>query len=77
MEIERDRWVLLIKDIRRETGASIFEAERLALSKPEWRRWAERQINTDAECRKMARLHMRMHKTNSLICADGNRLLVR
>jgi len=72
-----EKWVMLIKDIRSQTGASIFEAERLALQKPEWRRWVERQINVDAECRKTAKFHMLIHKLDSLIYWDGDRLRVR
>jgi len=40
-------------------GCDIAEAERIALADPAWRRWVERQINTDIECRRMAQCHIR------------------
>ena len=32
---ERNRWIVLIKELRAEYDASILEAERIALSRPE------------------------------------------
>jgi hypothetical protein len=48
---DRNRWILLIKELRIEHNASIFDAERIALSDPQWRRWVERQIKTDTKVR--------------------------
>src|ERR1044071_6233673 len=58
MSEERHRWISYIKQLRQERDVGIFEAERIALARPEWRRWVERQINSDIACRKSARHHM-------------------
>jgi len=77
MPDERDRWITLIKDLRQENGVSILEAERIALGKDEWRRWVDRQINTDMRCRRMALFHIRSNGIASLIEKDGDKLKVR
>jgi hypothetical protein len=56
---------------------SIVEAERLALSDAQWRRWVVRQINTDDRCRKMALSHMKMHGEAALLYKEGDVLKVR
>ena len=61
MSDERDRWIKLIKEIPIGHGFSLFEAQRFALSQPEWRRWVERQITQDEQCQRMARSHLRQH----------------
>ena len=74
---DRDRWVTLIKTLRQTYDVDLFEAERLALSKPEWRRWVERQINSDRRCRRMALTHIRTHGPLALVIKDGDRLNIR
>lgn len=74
---DRRRWILLIKDLRVEHDASIVEAERIALADPAWRRWVERQINSDTQCRRMALRHIRYSGPASLIERDGDTLKVR
>jgi hypothetical protein len=56
---ERNRWILHIKELRGRHDVGINEAERLALVEPTWRRWVEHQINSDADCRRMALRHIR------------------
>ena len=77
MPEERNRWISHIKQLRQERGVGLFEAERIALTQPEWRRWVERQINSDIKCRKAARSHMQIHGPASLIYQDGDALKVR
>ena len=77
MADERDRWISLIKGVRQEHGVSIYEAERIALAQPEWRRWVERQIGSDMRCRRMALRHLREHGKASLIERDGDTLKLR
>jgi hypothetical protein len=74
---DRNRWILLIKDLRFQHNVSILDAERIALSDPQWRRWVERQINTDMRCHRMAIKHIRHNGPNALIERDGDRLKVR
>lgn len=74
---DRNRWILLIKDLRVEHDTSILGAERLALGDPAWRRWVERQINNDKQCRRMALNHIRYNGEASLIERDGDILKVR
>jgi phosphoenolpyruvate-protein kinase (PTS system EI component) len=71
------RWILLLKELRVEHGCSILEAERMALSDPALRKWAEKQINTQPHCRKMAIYHMRSNGEASLIERDGDTLKIR
>jgi len=61
MSEERSRWISHIKQLRQERSVGLFEAERMALAQPEWRRWMERQINSDIRCRKVARSHMQIY----------------
>ncbi len=74
---ERDRWIHHIKEVRAEYGISILAAERLALAEGHWRRWVERQINSDDRCRRMALRHIRYNGDEALICQSGDRLSVR
>ena len=74
---ERHRWILRIRETRQRHDCGIFDAERLAVAEPNWRRWVERQINADAKCRRMALRHIRFHGTASLIDQAGDRLFVR
>ncbi len=71
---DRNRWIHHIKNVRAEYGIGLFEAQKVALADPQWRRWVERQINTDSQCRRMALYHIRIHGPDALIAADGNRL---
>jgi len=75
--MDRNRWILLIKDLRAEHGVSILAAERLALADARWRRWVDQQINTDPRCRRMALHHIRYNGADALIERDGERLNVR
>ncbi len=77
MVIERNRWILYIKDLRAEHAVSILDAERIALADPAWRRWVERQIEHDQQCRRMAWRHIRDHGDAALIGRDGDRLFIR
>jgi hypothetical protein len=77
MSEDRNRWIRFIKQLRQELCVDIFEAERIALSYPEWRRWVERQINGDIKCRKAALQHLRNHAAVSLILQEGDTLKVR
>lgn len=61
MTQDRMRWIIQIEQLREEHGVSIYEAERMALSSEEWRRWTERQINSDKQCRKMELFHIDRH----------------
>jgi hypothetical protein len=74
---DRDRWISLIKDLRVEHDASTVDAERIALANLAWRRWVERQINSDTKCRRMALSHIRYNGEASLIERDGDKLKVR
>lgn len=74
---DRNRWILLIKDLRAEHETSILDAEHIALADPAWRRWAEQQINGDKRCRRMALNHIRYNGEMSLIERDGDTLKVR
>ena len=74
---ERMRWIKLIKTLREERGVDIYEAEQLALEQPEWRRWVERQINSDPQCRKMALRHIGHHGPAALVIQAEGSLKVR
>ncbi|MDH7974338.1 hypothetical protein QH494_19285 [Sphingomonas sp. AR_OL41] len=74
---ERNRWIMLIKELRTERQIGIFEAERLALARPEWRRWVEQQINTDQRCQRMAHCHIRHNGDAALLEKRGGRYVVR
>lgn len=74
---DRNRWIKLIKDLRVQYDASILDAERIALSDPAWRRWVEKQINSDTKCRRMALSHIRYNGDASLIERDDEMLKVR
>ncbi|WP_137898903.1 hypothetical protein [Sphingomonas sp. 2SG] len=75
--MDRNRWILLIKELRAEHNISILAAERIALADPRWRRWVDQQINTDMRCRRMALHHMRHNDVEALLELDGERLKVR
>jgi hypothetical protein len=74
---DEDRWIALIKGLRVEFGISLVEAERIALRRPAWRRWVERQINSDKRCHRAALAHIRQNGSGSLIELDGAVLRVR
>ncbi len=74
---DRNRWIIRIKELRAKHNVSIIDAERIALSDPNWRRWVERQINSDVRCRRMALSHIRYNGDASLIQRDGDLLKVR
>lgn len=74
---ERDRWITHIKSLREEHNASILKAERIALADLAWRRWVERQINSDERCRRMAHSHIRYNGEAALIKRDGAGYKVR
>ncbi|MBN9361214.1 MULTISPECIES: hypothetical protein [unclassified Devosia] len=74
---ERNRWIELIKGLRERHLCSLDEAHRLALADPHWRRWVERQINSDPQCRKMALRHIRHDGPRALLEDRSGRLLVR
>ena len=66
-ERPQDRWVLYIKELRVTHELSLLETQKLALSDPAWRRWVERQINSDQRCRSAALTHIRCNGVASLI----------
>lgn len=74
---DRNQWILHIKELREQRGVGIFEAEQLALAEPHWRRWVERQINSDERCRRMAVSHIRYNGDAALIERRGDTLVVR
>ena len=74
---DRQRWILLIKELRVTHDCGIHDAERIALCDPVWQRWAERQINADPRCAKMARSHIRINGDNALIVETDGTLRVR
>lgn len=74
---DRNRWILHIKKVRAEHRVGLLEAERIALSDLKWRGWAERQINTDSQCRRMALRHIRERGDDALIERAGDTLRVR
>jgi hypothetical protein len=53
------RPLLLIKKLRLQHDASLLEAERIAPSNPQRRKWVENQINAHRSCRKYALAHIR------------------
>lgn len=71
------RWIRFIKALREEHGVSIHEAHVIAAARPEWRRWVERQINSDSECRRMALRHIKNAGRAALLARDGETLRVR
>jgi len=75
--MDRNRWILLIKELRAEHNVSILAAERLALADPRWRRWVDQQINTDVRCRRLALHHIRHNGDEALIELEGGRLKAR
>lgn len=66
-----------IKLLREEHDASILQAERIALADLGWRRWVERQINSDMRCRRMALSHIHYNGGAALLVRDGDELNVR
>ena len=73
---DRNRWILLIKELRAEHLVDILTAERIALSKPEWRRWVEQQLATDQRCQRMAHHHIRHNGDAALLAKQGDRYVV-
>jgi hypothetical protein len=76
-EVDRNRWVYLLKELRVTHNCSIYDAERIALADPVWKRWVERQINTDQRCQRMARYHLRRHGEAALVAESDGKLIVR
>lgn len=74
---ERLRWIELIKAVREEHGVSIDEAHEIVSTRPEWRRWVERQINSDPQCRRMALYHLKSRGPAAMIVQEGELLKVR
>ena len=74
---DRNRWVLLIKELRTAHDCSLYEAERIALLQPTWRLWVEHQVNHDPQCARMARCHIRCNGGAALIDEKDGRLTVR
>ncbi|PZU59298.1 MAG: hypothetical protein DI547_06715 [Sphingobium sp.] len=74
---DRNQWILHIKELRERHGCGILEAEEVALTDPHWRRWVERQINSDEQCRRMALSHIRYNGDAALIEPRGDKLVVR
>ncbi len=72
-----NRWYLFIKELRVEHDCSLDEAHAIALADPIWRRWLERQINGNPQCRKSALWHMWYHSDAALIEQVQDRLQVR
>ncbi len=77
MDADRNRWVRLIKQLRADHSASVPEAEKLALSNQEWRRWVERQINAYRKCHRMAVGHIRCRGKESLLEEQNGLIRVR
>jgi len=73
---EKIRWIAHIKSLRARHGVGIYEAERLALSDARWRRWVAHQVNSDAQCRKLALHHIAEHGTAALLYERGGRIHV-
>lgn len=73
---DRDPWTRHIKHVRLEHDVALFDAERIVLADPRWRRWVERRINTDPQCRRMALAHIRVHGDDALITMVGDRLKI-
>jgi hypothetical protein len=74
---ERDRWIRLIKDLRIEHNISLPDAEKMALTRPEWRRWVQRQIDSDLRCKRMARRHIEYRGEDALLERQGDRFVLR
>ena len=74
---DRERWIRHIKELRARDHVSIFEAERITLSDPSWKRWLERQINTDQRCHRMALYHVKLHGEAGLLMEEDGVLKVR
>ena len=73
---DRDPWTRRIKQVRFEHDVDLFEAERIVLADPRWRRWVERRINTDPQCRRVAIAHIRVRGADALIILVGDRLTI-
>ncbi|TIX52142.1 hypothetical protein E5222_04625 [Alteraurantiacibacter aquimixticola] len=71
------QWILFVKETRLRNGCSIEEAHQIAHRDLQWRRWVQRRINVDPQCRKMALRHIRDTGDGALIVKDGNRLRVK
>ena len=70
------RWILRLKELRVEYDCCILEAERRALSDPAVRKWAQKRVDTNPHCRKMAYQHMRANGEASLIERHGDTLKI-
>ncbi len=70
-------WFLLIKDLRAAYGISIYDAEKMALAHPGWRRWCNVRLRTSAQCRVKAWGHIRAKGDASLFIREGAKYRVR
>jgi hypothetical protein len=70
-------WIELIKTLRLITGASLTEAQTIALRHLGWRRWCEARTRADARCAKDARLYARQAGRPSVIAIEDGRLVFR
>jgi hypothetical protein len=69
---KRNHWKLLKAERRRD----ITGVKRLALSDLVWRRWVERQINSNPECQRMAQRNIRNCRADELIEQEEDRLMM-
>ena len=74
---EKEPAETVIKEIRRERGLDLAQAEAVALGMPHWRRWVEARVNSDEQCRKMALRHIRDRGDTALLKQDGGVVRVR
>ena len=68
---------MFIKELRGEYQVDILEAERIALGRPEWRRWVEHQINNDRKCRRVAAFHVEQNGDAALLELRDGRYVVK
>lgn len=64
-------WLLAIKSLRATHNISIYEAERILLSDPDWKEWCRRRVALDQKCYKTALAHIRRHGDASLFVLHG------
>jgi hypothetical protein len=76
MQEEQQRWVKLLKELRTQRNITLLEAERIAVSRREWRRWVEHRINNDRKCRRMALSHIKNNGVASLVAFDLTHLWI-
>ena len=69
-------WFELIKALRATYDITIYDAEKMVLSHAGWRRWCNKRIKSNPQCRVYAWKHLRQHGEASLIKSDGANLEV-